>query len=473
MHISKATAANKISVDEQGWPRLVQQNQEAQQREETKTENQEGVLQAQKQIAPCLSLYEDELEINDADDFGEEASEVGLCRSAKWKEEKDESKDKEWHLILRDTAWLRRQCAENGSLAPTGEKKCTLGLVPVMFCDMQVFGLLDLGASHSISGPRLIHKLKLRVQTTSTDFSFRTATDGVFCVNRECRDLTLWFHEAKMTYTYLVAPIPFDFIFGLDMLKSVGALWDFESGKLILRQGRSMYTAQVQSLAVDDPGAASNLKDVKGDCKGGADRAFQALKDELENLNPEQKKALAKPPARKYNPHKTSHLRVKLKAIIAEKKRQQRGNSTPLSPLHKIRKLTSRHMREVSARSQCVLAYMLQSPEKKPAAELVQDIPQAEEAEEQSTWDTAVSTHERFVEWIRGKGAVRLPKGGRELLPKHRSVFPDALQGGLPTHRPYDHRIMLTSDQIPARKSMYKMSAGHMKAHQAEVNAFL
>ena len=100
-----------------------------------------------------------------------------------------------------------------------GEMLCSTGapaVLPVDVVGRSCEALLDTGASRSFIYPRLVEALQLKVRKLSDVCVFTIANGAQLRIDRTVKSLTVWCGRECFTGDYLVSPVPYDIVLGLD-----------------------------------------------------------------------------------------------------------------------------------------------------------------------------------------------------------------------------------------------------------------
>ena len=396
--------------------------------------------------------------------------------------------------------------------------------------------LLDSGASQSFITPHLARVLNAKKKRLKVPLLFSVANGASIKVYDIVQNVQMELEKGTFTGDFLVAPVPYDALIGMDWLKQHKATWDIHRGLLTL-YGQEMGLKQgvqipVKSQLLNGPpvevkeGAADVVRDP-------ADEAHQAIVQELQRLTPEEAAALVRPSPKRAKGWKNMKKKINIRNLIAQNNNQTNNKAPIITSLCQISVITpdfacntERHEKQPQ---QCGEQHNLCTTDcfqllnktvpafKIPTASTKNDVarpfifnkgqfevmfllnqqnhaatsidfpvrlpntPQGSRFEfnsidevdnEESTWGITPMTHNKFDEWFK-TNSTQLPTEIRDVLLEFRSVFPDSLPPGLPPKRYLDHRIILIPGKLPPKAQLYRMSAEHVKAQKQELDSLL
>ena len=385
--------------------------------------------------------------------------------------------------------------------------------------------LLDTGASQSFMTPSLARALEVKKKRLKVPLEFSVANGASLKVFEIVPNLQLELGQATFTGDFLVAPVPYDVLIGMDWLKQHKAIWDIDKGLLMLyHQGKGIQVP-VKSQLLNGP-PVQIKKDNNDIIKDPADEAHEAIVQELQRLSPEEAAALVRPSPKRSKGWKNMKRRINIKHLIQQNKGVSNKQAPIIASLCQIGVLTPQFACKVAAgncqqqfdpeqpdlskiecqqlstvipcvhkcnnllfkdnvthpftfnKGQIEVMYLLnQQKTAADAAEDQQTIPFEfntidEEDNEDSTWGLTPMSHSKFDEWFKSS-SMHLPQEIRDVLQEFRDVFPDTLPHGLPPKRYLDHRIILVPGKLPPKAPLYRMSADHIKAQKQELDLLL
>ncbi|CDJ65626.1 hypothetical protein ENH_00007820 [Eimeria necatrix] len=116
-----------------------------------------------------------------------------------------------------------------------GGALCCVGATAVLRVELvgsPCEALLDTGASRSFISPKTVERLQLKVRMLPREHRFTVATGARLRIDRVVTGLTLWCGHARFSGDFLVGPVPYDLVLGLDWLTEHKVAWYFQSDKL-------------------------------------------------------------------------------------------------------------------------------------------------------------------------------------------------------------------------------------------------
>ncbi|CDJ62968.1 hypothetical protein ENH_00030490, partial [Eimeria necatrix] len=129
--------------------------------------------------------------------------------------------------------WWREQKVQEDT-TPQGTL-CSVGVTAVLRVEVagnQCEALLDTGASRSFISPGAVERLQLRTRKLPEEHVFTIANGAQLRIDRVVKGLTMWCGTARLAGDFLVGPVPYDLVVGLDWLTTHRVAWYFQSDKL-------------------------------------------------------------------------------------------------------------------------------------------------------------------------------------------------------------------------------------------------
>lgn len=300
---------------------------------------------------------------------------------------------------------------------------CTAGQTALL--DLTVEGhsteaLLDTGASRSFINSSLVRTLGLQTFSLTTPCTF-TLADGT-SISLDCgvHSLTIRCGKAFFVGDFVVGPIPFGIILGIDWFLKNRVAWFFlpDSLRVFVWGHRMELPVRLcePSTTYTSPEPFSRPEVVAA----AAEDAYVPFAKQVSSMTPEEAFAL-------------------LRLTPAQRRTFQRAASNPSSTT-----LPSSLALANSFDDDC-----------------------------ESTWATATLDYTLFDSWVESDEALSLPPSVLRVLKAHRSLFPDNLPPGLPPKRPFDHRILTLPGKLPAKAPLYKMSLEELGHHKKELDRLL
>lgn len=383
---------------------------------------------------------------------------------------------------VEDAWWRQGKGAASPSEVSPGGTMCGAGetaVVRVEVAGVPCRALLDSGASCSFAHPSLLDKVPLVSEILPSTFSFVLANSSPLIVSRALKSLSLWCGDVCVTGDFLLGPIPYDFVFGMDWLRAYKALWDFNASVLRITVAGRPHMLPVELVDINRSSPVSKQTNPPQP-RSEFDKAYEALESEVAQMPLADATALIRPPSKRYKTHKNKRKRVPIKELMAKAAEATQGLRSPADGMNCITVLESDGTSPAVTHSSQQLyfcAALARAQERAPVDD--SDTPQrclhsADQGddvvdEEESPWPTAALQHSKFDAFIASEEAQRIPAPVLDVLKKYRHAFPDELPDGLPPRRPYDHRILLVPGQLPPKAPLYNMSAEELKFHKEEL----
>ncbi|CDJ66936.1 OSJNBa0079C19.6 protein, related, partial [Eimeria necatrix] len=373
----------------------------------------------------------------------------------------------------KELQWWREQRVQEDA-TPQGTL-CSVGMTAVLRVEVagnQCEALLDTGASRSFISPGAAERLQLRTRKLPEEHVFTVANGAQLRIDRVVKGLTMWCGTARLAGDFLVGPVPYDLVVGLDWLTKHRVAWYFQSDKL-----RTYVDGQWCDLPVV---RATEATQRNGSTQGSrqrtpAEQAYDILAKQVADMTREEATALLRPPTKKYKPPS----RGKRKAVIAALSQQVSESAAfvrhPLQGLYVILALpameTDVALRLVEERQGALCCALVDCSPSNPHRQCLKALPASAypDDEETSPWPTAKLEYSKFDTWLTSEEAQETPRVILEVLCANRAVFPDKLPTGLPPKRPHDHRILLVPGKLPTKSAIYRMTPEQLLFHNQEI----
>ncbi|CDI85974.1 hypothetical protein EPH_0065450 [Eimeria praecox] len=359
--------------------------------------------------------------------------------------------------------------AYHGSLCGTGKT----AVLQLDIVGQECEGLLDTGASRSFISPAAVERLGLRVRILPEACSFTVANGEVLHIDRFLPRLSMLCGGECFTGDFLVSPIPYDVILGIDWLVNHKVAWYFQSDKLRTYVNGRWCDLPVQRKELRPPADASTTTKP---AKSTADHAYEALAQQVARMTAEEAPTLLRPPPKRYKSRHRAGPRVQIKDLLREARHNTANMEHALEGLHFIAVLPETkpdRIVHVPLERQgpllCAIVEHHQAPVCEPRAKSADAVVSETEDTEDSPWRTAKLTYTEFDSWSQSPAALRLPPQILTVLQQHRLLFPDSLPDGLPPKRPYGHRILLLPGKLPTKAPIYKMPPEQLAHHKKEI----
>ena len=315
--------------------------------------------------------------------------------------------------------------------------------------------LLDSGASLSFIHPTLVEQLGLKTTTLSPPHHFTMANGESISVDKAVVALTTVCNNICFTGDYLVGPIPYGLILGLDWLKGQGVTWRFSSNTLLANVNGEWCQLPVVCKTGLPP---LMLPKVPLAATTPAEEAYIALAEQVSHMTTAEAAALLRPPPKRYKKKRKATARVPIEKIVQEAHLNNAKLRTTTESLSAILPVP---VGTIPQKQSQMIGSMIPAP--------VTSVHSQAEAEEESPWPLATLQYTQFDAWVQTDLAQQLPAEVLAVLKAHRLLFPDALPPGLPPRRPYDHHILLVPGKIPTKGALYKMPPDQLPFHKQEL----
>ncbi|CDJ48360.1 OSJNBa0079C19.6 protein, related [Eimeria brunetti] len=319
---------------------------------------------------------------------------------------------------------------------------CSVGMTAMLRVEVagsQCEALLDTGASRSFISPGAVERLQLKVRRLPEECVFTVANGAQLRIDHVVKGLTMWCGATRLAGDFLVGPVPYDLVVGLDWLTNHRVAWYFQPDKL-----RTYVNGQWCDLPVV---RANDVKQRKGSTQGmrqrtPAEQAYDILAKQVADMTREEATALLLPPSKR------------LYAILV------------LPAME-----SNVALRLVEERQGALCCAMVEASSPNPQQQCVKaPLPPAlPHDEEISPWSTAKLEYSQFDTWLTSPEAQATPRAILDVLCAHRAVFPDKLLTGLPPKRPHDHRILLVPGKLPTKSAIYRMTPEQLQFHKQDI----
>ena len=356
-----------------------------------------------------------------------------------------------------------------------GGALCCVGATAVLRVELvgsPCEALLDTGASRSFISPRTVERLQLKVRMLPREHRFTVATGAQLRIDRVVTGLTLWCGHARFSGDFLVGPVPYDLVLGLDWLTEHKVAWYFQSDKL-----RTYVNGQWCELPVVRTGEATLRGDssIAAHPKTPAEQAYEILAKQVAGMSAEEAAIFLRPPPRRYKPHAKKKAKARITSLVRQAAEDTKDLKAPMHGLHLILALPEagpamplRLADEWQGALCCALIGTQPAPSSWNSPPAI-TAAGATESDEESPWPQAQLEHTLFDAWIHSTEAQDIPQEIAQVLHEYRAVFPDNLPKGLPPKRPHDHHILLVPGKLPAKSAIYRMTPDQLTFHKQEI----
>ncbi|CDJ47222.1 hypothetical protein EBH_0071610 [Eimeria brunetti] len=378
----------------------------------------------------------------------------------------------------RDTSTEEPQCwREHGAQEDTTSNGtvCSVGMTAILRVEVagsQCEALLDTGASRSFISPGAVERLQLKVRRLPEECVFTVANGAQLRIDHVVKGLTMWCGATRLAGDFLIGPVPYDLVVGLDWLTNHRVAWYFQSDKL-----RTYVNGQWCDLPVV---RANDVKQRKGSTQGmrqrtPAEQTYDILAKQVAHMTREEATALLRPPFKRYKLPSKRKRKAVVAALIQQATESTACISHPLQGLYAILVLPAMEsyvaLRLVEERQGALCYAMVEasSPNLQQQCLKAPLPPALPDDEEISPWSTAKLEYSQFDTWLTSAEAQATPRAILDVLCAHRAVFPDKLPTGLPPKRPHDHRILLVPEKLPTKSAIYRMTPEQLQLHKQEI----
>ncbi|CDJ52037.1 hypothetical protein EBH_0002660 [Eimeria brunetti] len=365
--------------------------------------------------------------------------------------------------------WLEHRPQEDTTSKGT---LCSVGMTAILRVEVagsQCEALLDTGASRSFIIPGAVERLRLKVWRLPEECVLAVANGAQLRIDLVAKGLTMWCGATRLAGDFLVGPVPYDLVVGLDWLTNRRVAWYFQSDKL---------PTYVNGQWCDLPVVLANdVKQRNGSTQGirqriPAGQAYDILAKQVAHMTREEATALLRPPPKRYKAPSKGRRKAVVGALIQQATQSTACIRHPLQGLYAILALPAmesnvalRLMEEWQGALCCVMIET-SPPNFQP---MCFKAPEFSGGEETSPWSTAKLEYSQFDTWLTSAEARATPRAILEVLCAHRAVFPDKIPTGLPPNRPHDRRILFVPGKLPTKSAIYRMTPEQLQFHKQEI----
>ena len=361
------------------------------------------------------------------------------------------------HSCCLDQVWKGQWWQISGEEDTQGGSLCSAGtaaVLRVLVAGQRCEALVDTGASRSFINPDRVRKLQLKERLLAEECCFTVANGEKLRITRVVKRLVMWSGGMKLIGDFLVGPVPYDLVVGLDWLTEHKAAWSFLSDEL-----RALVEGQWIKLTLVrlSKGRSERVSDPLVSPKSPAERAYDLLARQIAEMPQEEAMALLRPQPMKHKSHTLKGLKVDIKALLQQARENTAQIQHPMQGLSLILALPAGEVPETPNPTEagqgtwcCALLGNPKVPDKAGETGELGEQEQLDD-EQDSPWPTASMEDSRFDEWAKSATASSTPHAILEVLKEYRTVFPDQLPTGLPPKRPFDHRIFLVPGKLSSK----------------------
>ncbi|CDJ63256.1 OSJNBa0080E14.14 protein, related [Eimeria necatrix] len=291
-------------------------------------------------------------------------------------------------------------------------------------------------------------------------------------IDRVVTRLTLWCGHARFSGDFLVGPVPYDLVLGLDWLTEHKVAWYFQSDKL-----RTYVNGQWCELPVVRTGETTLRGDsfIAAHPKTPAEQAYEILANQVAGMSTEEAAIFLRPPPRRYKPHAKKKAKARITSLVRQAAEDTKDLKAPMHSLHLILALSEAgpamplRLADEWQGALCCAVIGTQPASSSWHSPSAITAAGATESDEESPWPQAQLEHTLFDAWIHSTEAQDIPQEIAQVLHEYRAVFPDNLPKGLPPKRPHDHHILLAPGKLPAKSTIYRMTPDQLTFHKQEI----
>ncbi|CDJ47229.1 hypothetical protein EBH_0015150 [Eimeria brunetti] len=292
---------------------------------------------------------------------------------------------------------------------------CSVGMTAILRVEVagsQCEALLDTGASRSFISPGRVERLQLKVWRLPEECVLTVANGAQLRIDRVVKGLTTWCGSTRLA-DFLVGPVPYDLVVGLDWLTNHRVAWYFQSDKL-----RTYVNGQSCDLPVV---RANDVKQRNGSTQGmrqrtPAEEAYDILAKQVADMTREEATALLRPPSKRYK----SPSKGKRKAVVAAQIQQATESTAcirhPLQGLYVILALPAMEsnvaLRLVEEWQGALCCAMVEASPPNLHQQYLKALPPPAlpDDEETSPWSTAELEYSQFDTWLTSAEAQATPR---------------------------------------------------------------
>ncbi|CDJ36480.1 uncharacterized protein EMH_0087110 [Eimeria mitis] len=291
--------------------------------------------------------------------------------------------------------------------------------------------LLDTGASRSFIRPTIVERLGLKTRALPEAYSFTIANGEVIHIDREVPRLSMLCGGECFTGDFLVGPIPYSVILGIDWLVNHKVAWYFQSDKLrTYVKGRWCNLPVLRKGSEPMRGALLDSEPTKT----AVDHAYDELAKQVARMTAEEAAAFLCPPSERYKTQRRARGRIKVKDILRQAREDTAVLKGAIQGLNCVVVLPAAEPDRVvhtPIERQGPLLYAIVEHKTATHDELGAVPSQPEGAttvdKEESAWPKAKLEFTEFDAWSSSPEALRLPPQILAVLRQCRLLFPDSL----------------------------------------------
>ena len=226
----------------------------------------------------------------------------------------------------------------------------------------------------------------------------------------------MWCSDVRLCGHFLVGPVPYDIVLGLDWLTEHKVVWSFHSDKLrAYVYGRWCYptlprTKKKKPRIENFPAARLRTP---------AEQAYDILAKQIEDMSLDEPRAFLRPLPKRYKTPPRARNKVKIDTLLQWAKENTHDFSHPLHGMYNILALPVGRILTDEGQGALYYALFETSPTsvRQATSELINDV-------EKYPWPTASLEHTRFDEWMESEIARATPHQTLDVLRVYCAVFP-------------------------------------------------
>ncbi|KAL8442273.1 hypothetical protein Emed_007349 [Eimeria media] len=285
----------------------------------------------------------------------------------------------------------------------------------------EVLALLDTGATHSFVSPRLVDELQLQTKTPPEPMYLTVASGQQLEVPALIPKVSFKVGNFGTSGRFLVAPVPYPIILGLDWLCSLSAVVDLGHGRVTVFRGSGCFNLSVVKVTADD--LQERLGQTESDTVREEGKAAHAdLLDSVNQLGP-QASALVRKQPKRYKNFKSKAKRVPIDELVAAARTA--GADLP------------------TEQPDCSLLAAAPLHVQQPVTDAADEGIRTSESSQSLPGSTRASHKQHKVaEWLASAPQQGVHPQVVQLVDKYRDLFLDELPDGLPPPRAFDMTIV-------------------------------
>ncbi|CDJ47249.1 hypothetical protein EBH_0034020 [Eimeria brunetti] len=213
---------------------------------------------------------------------------------------------------------------------------CSVGMTAILRVEVagsQCEALLDTGASRSFIIPGAVERLQLKAWKLPEECVFAVANGAQLRIDLVAKGLTMWCGATRLSSDFLVGPVPYDLVVGLDWLANRRVGWYFQSDKL---------PTYVNGQCCDLPIVPANDVKQRNGCTQGirqrtpAGQAYDILAKQVADMTREEATVPLRPPPKRYKALSKGRRKAVAAALIQQATESTACICHPLQGLYAI-----------------------------------------------------------------------------------------------------------------------------------------